>query len=321
MRAYLFQIAQRAGLLNTVFYLQKHRLYVLYFHRVSIEYSPAYPPLNPDVFSGIMDFVNDRFKIIDFSELEHNFKSKKPLAIITFDDGFSDFAEYAFPVLEHLNIPVTMNVITDCAETGLPNWTQKINCLVEAFAIKNLQPELMGLKLPKLESGRNEGQIALDIFRHLSTFKLAEIQDQIDVWERQLKGDYKYTPMLKWDEIKKLTDTGLVIPGSHTKTHINLSQNHSDEILKSEIIETKKTIENKLNCKVDRFAFPNGLYNKRSLQTVIDAGYEYIQLTGEKAIENLPEDKPYIVNRIEPFYASISENLFKIAGFHSMIAR
>jgi len=78
--------------------------------------------------------------------------------------------------------------------------------------------------------------------------------------------------ILTWGEIKEMSENGMFI-GSHTLSHPNLAA-LSDEILKRELEDSKKIIEEKISKKVDLLAYPGGNYNERVIQFAKDAGYQ-----------------------------------------------
>lgn len=317
MRHLVFRFLYFFGCLK-LFPFKKGGVKVLCFHRVSNKDNPGYKPLSPDVFEKLISSLSQKVDFIDFDDI-HRRASQKPAVIITFDDAFQDFETFALPILKKFDAPVTLNVIASCAESGEPHWTQKINCLIEEFAKQNTFPKINKKTFSTLKKNINEGSVALEVFHVLKDFSLEEIDAIIESWEKELHFNKKnYTQMLKWSNLKNiLNNSDKVHIGNHTLSHINLKYTTNPSIIEREIIRSHQIIEEKLNCKINRFAFPNGEYNIKSLKTAIDFKYKYIQLT-EAPQEKLPDNAYY---RVEPFFNSFEENIFKIHGFHNFIKR
>lgn len=78
--------------------------------------------------------------------------------------------------------------------------------------------------------------------------------------------------LLTWEDIKKLIALGWRI-GSHSETHPNFTQ-LSEADLKSEIIKSKKNLENRLKVCIEDFAYPRGFHNEQIVSIVRDSGYK-----------------------------------------------
>ena len=68
-------------------------------------------------------------------------------------------------------------------------------------------------------------------------------------------------PMLDWNQIKEMHDSGLIDFEPHTETHPRLTK-ISDKIKESEILNSKHKIEQKLNKISHVFAYPFGDFNQ-----------------------------------------------------------
>lgn len=77
---------------------------------------------------------------------------------------------------------------------------------------------------------------------------------------------------LNWDEIKRISDSGLVEIGSHTIDHLQLSSLDTNS-QKFQILESKKILEQKLGKAINSFAYPYGKFNQISVNLVKQAGY------------------------------------------------
>lgn len=79
---------------------------------------------------------------------------------------------------------------------------------------------------------------------------------------------------LSWDDILRMQDSGLVVFGSHTIGATPLVKISSEDELKRQIFYSKKMLESKLGRRVDLFSYPEGMFNAKIKQLVIDAGYK-----------------------------------------------
>ena len=96
------------------------RLTILNFHRVAPADRSAYAPLSPDLFEDAVKFLKRSFALVTFADLADFRRTAKPPAIISFDDGYLDFAEHAAPILKRHGVRCNHNIIPACVESGLP---------------------------------------------------------------------------------------------------------------------------------------------------------------------------------------------------------
>ncbi|NMC60331.1 MAG: polysaccharide deacetylase family protein [Candidatus Methanofastidiosa archaeon] len=84
------------------------RSVVIYYHSVN----PNHPlGMHPTLFREHMNWLKSNCQIIRLSEIKTSKAMKangKPTVSITFDDGYEDNYEFAFPILEELEIPATI---------------------------------------------------------------------------------------------------------------------------------------------------------------------------------------------------------------------
>jgi peptidoglycan/xylan/chitin deacetylase (PgdA/CDA1 family) len=82
-----------------------------------------------------------------------------------------------------------------------------------------------------------------------------------------------YHSFMNWDEIKDLDNSGMTI-GDHTKTHPYISAKLDDKTLRTEIIGSKKTIEDHLGKQISFFAYPFYHYTPEAENIVKEAGFK-----------------------------------------------
>lgn len=83
-------------------------------------------------------------------------------------------------------------------------------------------------------------------------------------------------PPAGWDELANFANNGGVI-GSHTKNHLRLS-NLDDKFARSEIVESKLIIEEKLNIHCNYFAWPYGTAKDITVKQ-LELAQQYYRLT------------------------------------------
>ncbi|OGX18825.1 MAG: hypothetical protein A3K83_01505 [Omnitrophica WOR_2 bacterium RBG_13_44_8b] len=124
---------------------------------------------------------------------------------------------------------------------------------------------------------------------------------------------------LSWDEIKAMHDSGLITFGSHClgpEPLINIM--HETEI-KRQVFDSKKALEAKLGRVVTAFSYPEGLFNGRIKQLVMDAGYKLAVVTNPG--RRFPNNDVFLLKRQR--ISSKSYNLFvfwlQSSGYYNLI--
>ena len=124
---------------------QRPVLVVLTYHRIAIpgmHSNPFYDPVisaTPEAFEAQMRFLSTRFHILGLETLLDiaadkgmnggiSATGKKPLALITFDDGYRDNCETALPILRKLGVLATFFIATGFLSALLLPWWDHVAC-------------------------------------------------------------------------------------------------------------------------------------------------------------------------------------------------
>lgn len=256
-------------------------------HRISDEYSPAYPPIPVKVFERYIKFLKRKYGFISLNDLQNN-KTNKGGILLTFDDAYYDFYENAFPILQKYEVPAVLAVITECADTGKSFWTQELNKIIEAFFKEKRQNELSKLNFLKNHSlsFNSVEQTALEIYKILLPIK--EKNSALMELKTLLGKPVEFTKMMTWKELKEVHKAGISI-ASHTVNHLNLTT-LNDEELKYELKQSKTKIEEELNTIISVIAYPNGEFNDKVLEFSKKMGYNFAFSVENKSFQISDKD-------------------------------
>ena len=123
-----------------------------------------------------------------------------------------------------------------------------------------------------------------------------------------------------WDEIKEMSDSGIIDIESHTKEHKWLT-GLDDKTLEDELEGSKKILESRLGKEVPFVCYPMGGYNERVETVARSAGYKAAFGTKRRRIS--ARGDPYAISRVR--ISSTADNLFifaiKISGYYSFFKR
>jgi peptidoglycan/xylan/chitin deacetylase (PgdA/CDA1 family) len=96
-------------------------------------------------------------------------------------------------------------------------------------------------------------------------------------------GDYT-----TWDELKEMSDSGLINIGSHTMDHAELiAKKYKEADLRYQIFNSKDVLQKKLGIKIRDFCYPYGKYNEDVVKLVKEAGYDTATIIEGKSDINL----------------------------------
>lgn len=214
-------------------------------------------------------------------------QASRPLAVITFDDGYLDFYEEAFPVLNELGLPATMFLPTDCIGQNQPLAHDRIFWLLKQAGSKSgaiadalLRAGLTSHIAKEFTNSRNLSRLT-DKLVYLPN----ELREKVIAELEKELGDFADYPrnyqLLNWEQVGEMARKGISF-GVHTANHVVLPL-EDKAVMETEIVASKTELERRLGKKVTTFAYANGEYNAKIKEFVANAGYE-IAVTTEKKI-------------------------------------
>jgi peptidoglycan/xylan/chitin deacetylase (PgdA/CDA1 family) len=238
------------------------RFQVLVYHKVSHDPHPYYAPLSPEKFEEQIAFLRRHYRIFDLEELvQRSMRGEIPkMAVaITFDDGYADNYEYAFPILQKHRVPATIFLATAAIDNKHKLWHDRI---FDAFRFAG------------------NGQSGMAFHQVIRQAKLltpderwklvARIEDTLQPQIPEGQG----ARMLSWDQVKEMSAAGIRF-GSHSVTHNILTKLGRDQV-RRELMDSRSEVEHRLGMPVALFAYPNGQpqdYSEEVKRQVQEAGY------------------------------------------------
>lgn len=230
---------------------------VLLYHRVNDEGNVVFSGVPTSVFAAQMRILAANWNVLPLqSLLEAARRGETPprAAAITFDDGYRDNYEHAFPVLQALGLPATIFLAIAPLEGGGTLWHDRI---FDAFERAEAPIQFERASLPMASAGERRRAV-LTVLDRLRRLAPAERDERIAAIVSAMVGTALPSTrrMLTWDEVRAMQNAGIEF-GAHTVTHPILSRMPHEEAV-AEIRCSKETIEARLGVPVRLFAFPNG---------------------------------------------------------------
>lgn len=185
--------------------------------------------------------------------------TKRPFAVLTFDDGYRDNVEHAAPILARHNAPWTLFSCIACAEGTARLWWLELEEAIAKLDHVTLDlpngyidlicraPEQKAVAYEMIYWQLREGSEDLLLDTTGSLAALAGIDSPARV--RQL--------CMTFEELRTLSRDPLVTIGAHTLSHPRLSKLPADAA-RSEIVSSKTRLETELSGEIRHLAYPVG---------------------------------------------------------------
>ena len=260
-------------------------LLVLNYHRVG---NPDDDLFDPGVFSATGEDFDEQIShlkrtasLVPLEEALQFVSGVKETArrgrvLITFDDGYRDNYDIAYPVLRSHGVQGVFFLATSMVGSCAVPWWDRI-----AWLIKTAQRRRFTLHYPaelKVDVDRNGLQESLQ-----SVLKLYKSQENTDparfmreLMEAERGEEVPETErrFLSWDEAREMNRGGMAI-GSHTQSHTVLSQLTPQRQVE-ELSGSRAILKEELGVEVDALAYPVGHSDSFSAETkslAREAGY------------------------------------------------
>jgi peptidoglycan/xylan/chitin deacetylase (PgdA/CDA1 family) len=253
---------------------------IMLYHNVC----PPNPPwgsdiqISPAVFEREIEYLCRVAQVVPLDWLVGRLRQGQPLprnaVSITFDDGYRNNYEFAYPVLRKYGAPATVFLAVGwVGGDSLPCPYQALYAVWHT-TVDELQVPFLGRY--SLRSRRLRRVAAEHLDAYLSTlppsWQERVVSGLLDSLNVSVPADFADRMMLSWDEVREMAANGVTI-GSHTLNHAMLTSLSADEA-RHEIGYSKRQIEDRLGQECRLFAYPFGDFDASSIELVEDCGYE-----------------------------------------------
>jgi len=232
--------------------------------------------ITPDFLEEtILYYKKKRYEFVSLDEM-HSIvttgQPRKKFICFTFDDGYIDNYEIAYPIFKKYNCPFSIFIATD---------------------FLNGKAHLWWYVLEKVLNNNTEVRLSDGSYYDCSTALLKdkafyEIRDKIKqlptlTLEKEFnslfaKYDYSFSELIAlfsmtWWQIEILSGEELCTIASHTVSHGVLST-MSDVEIRTEVHQSKLLLERFTQKDIQHFAYPYGAYNDRVIPILKEIGYK-----------------------------------------------
>jgi len=296
-------------------------LLVLNYHRIG---DPAKTELDPGVFAATVEgfryqirAIQRRLPIVGVEEavdfIAGKDKSRGSRVLLTFDDGYLDNYEEAFPVLKAEGASAVFFLVTQSIGSNEVQWWDRIAWLLGKARRRRFRLDGFALDVDLDRDGLPQTrERALEVYKASDGPRAATFLEQLAAATEApaLPQDRVF---LDWDEAREMAAAGMEI-GSHTCSHPVLS-NIPVEEQRRELTESRRELEERLGCAVRSLAYPVGsreAFTADTQQAARDAGYA-IAFSFYGGFNPRGEGGPFNVRRCAPPSLDLDRFRFQLA--------
>jgi len=255
------------------------------YHRVAdIPVDPWGLAVHPMRFEEQIDALTRVRRVVHLHELikaeQGRSTSDKPLAAVTFDDGYHDVYSNAREILRRYGCPMTLFVTTGAIGTNREFWWDAVSRI---FLETEMLPPSVALKsagradrwlVPPFAQRDGRHKVFHDVWAHLRILPYEQQSEQVEQLGEWAGCDLiarEANRAMTKDEVRSISD-GLITVGAHTVTHPTLPA-HCFEAQYREIAESRRACEELVGGPVSTFDYPFGDHNDATVAAVRKAGF------------------------------------------------
>ena len=234
----------------------------------------------PETFSMHCSVLKHYFNVVPLSELlcPKDALSSKPQCAITFDDGWADFYQNAFPILKAARLPSTVYLPTSFIGTDMQFWTDTCAAILKKICHEKLEMPYQGMSSIIKEILQIKGDYiscvdsVIKMLKPYSTGEIKKILDELALYAGCVQTASR--AFMTWNEVRTCVDSGLVTFGSHTANHLILTTESRQTVNDELRMSKEKLLNERVADSSDiSFCYPNGGYSQEIAQMVKMAGY------------------------------------------------
>lgn len=295
----------------------KNLLRILTYHRVA---DPASTPLlnpgiisaTPTLFTHQMKYLSDSYNVVSMEQALNAVLFQRALpdraVLITFDDGYFDFKDIAWPILKQFKLPATVFVPTSYPyNPDRVFWWDRLYAAFQQTTENILNIDQ--LEAMSLADQNQKMQNLKALQKYVKTLPHVQAMDLVDrVCERLGVDSIVKQATMDWDQLRSLAKDGLTL-GAHTRTHPLLTQLTIDEA-REEINGSYNDLQREIGDILPVFAYPNGNHDANIVE-ILQQEQLKLAVTVLDGMNDMTKSDPLRLRRTE-ITRRTSLALFKI---------
>jgi peptidoglycan/xylan/chitin deacetylase (PgdA/CDA1 family) len=287
------------------------RVLIVSYHRVVGDFAEeakrSLPTMNisQKTFRKHLETLADTYDVVTLDRaieiLEGKAQGRRDVAVVTFDDGYRDVYDHAFPVMREMKIPALVYVPSGFAGTNRRIAHDRLWSALVRMEERNLGPVSVGasgrfesMLIDAYEGADTPNKVLENLISNNPTPVLYELCVAL---EERLGLDGGNSPKdqfpMTWEMLREMAGHGIET-GAHTAEHTVLT-NQPLDAARREIALCKAVLEKGVGRAVRHFAYCNGWYSAGVVQALKSEGF--VSAVTTEDLPNLPGVDPYALKR------------------------
>lgn len=249
--------------------LARGRGVIFTLHQVEAARGRTFDPngilrVTPEFLDQVLQQVRDSgFDLISLDEAHERLTSRQraeaPFACFTFDDGYRDNLEVAYPILKRHKVPFAVYVTTDFSDGKGELWWLVLEQVIAKSRVVTVQMD-GALRTFDCSSDARRA-VAFDTIywwmRGLPEIRMRQVVRELAAGAGVDSAGICRDLIMTWDEIRTLASDPLVTIGAHSCRHYALAKLPAAEA-RSEIADSIARISAELGRPCRHFSYPYG---------------------------------------------------------------
>ncbi len=226
--------------------------------------------VTPESFAGHLAVLKQYFRVLPLAEVVEHLGARETLppraCAITFDDGWKDNFDYAYPALRRAELPATIFVVAERMGTLGAFWPDDVLRIWRRMSMARRAEVARQLSVGV------SADVAGDADAVVARMKDLEPGMRDEVLAAMLgEGPPPVRELMDWSELAELQSAGIDVE-SHGSTHAILTGLADGEV-RAELERARSTLEGRGLGRHGLFAYPSGRFDDRVARIVAEVGH------------------------------------------------
>jgi peptidoglycan/xylan/chitin deacetylase (PgdA/CDA1 family) len=227
--------------------------------------------VTPQTFRNHLDWLEASFRVLPLGEVVTRLADRRPLppgaCAITFDDGWRDNFEHAFPELERRAMPATIFLVTERVGTRGAFWPDEVCRLLASLAASDRR------KAADRIAAATRGDPAQAVLAALKMRPEAEREQALNALHEEygLRSS-SGRELLEWAEVEQMAASGVIDFECHGASHAILT-GLTPEAMRDELERAARQLRERGHGCGRLLAYPSGAYDDEVTRTARSVGF------------------------------------------------